>query len=196
MRSTSFLTLLLLLLAPVLPVVASESPAATPAAHEELGRTFDDLAVQLQGLGTRLREHFAARDPHVARPVITLMLRNRNELGLSPAQVETLERLRADFQREAIRRDADLRIAVMDLAALLEKDPVDLGPVEAKLREVERLRVDLRLARIRAIEQGKAQLTAEQRAKLRTLLAEPEHGWPRPRRGAALTPRADRLFSF
>jgi len=181
MRSTSFLTLLLLLLAPVLPVVASESPAATPAAHEELGRTFDDLAVQLQGLGTRLREHFAARDPHVARPVITLMLRNRNELGLSPAQVETLERLRADFQREATRREADLRAAEKELAALLDAERVDLAQVETKVREIERQRSDLVLARLRTIEQGKDQLTPDQRSKLRTLLAEPRP--PRPRAG-------------
>lgn len=181
MRSTSFLTLLLLLLAPVLPVVASESPAATPAAHEELGRTFDDLAVQLQGLGTRLREHFAARDPHVARPVITLMLRNRNELGLSPAQVETLERLRADFQREATRREADLRAADKELAALLDAERVDLAQVETKVREIERQRSDLVLARLRTIEQGKDQLTPDQRSKLRTLLAEPRP--PRPRAG-------------
>jgi len=181
MRSTPFLTLLLLLLAPVLPVVASESPAATPAAHEELGRTFDDLAVQLQGLGTRLREHFAARDPHVARPVITLMLRNRNELGLSPAQVETLERLRADFQREATRREADLRAAEKELAALLDAERVDLAQVETKVREIERQRSDLVLARLRTIEQGKDQLTPDQRSKLRTLLAEPRP--PRPRAG-------------
>jgi len=187
--------LFLALLALATPAAALEPTAPIPAAHEELGRSLDELIGQLHDLGGRWREHFAP-SPRGERPLITLMLRYKDELGLSADQVQSLERLRADFQREAIRRDADLRIAVMDLAALLEKDPVDLGPVEAKLREVERLRVDLRLARIRAIEQGKAQLTAEQRAKLRTLLAEPEHGWPRPRRGAALTPRADRLFSF
>ena len=187
--------LFLALLALATPAAALEPTAPILAAHEELGRSLDELIGQLHDLGGRWREHFAP-SPRGERPLITLMLRYKDELGLSADQVQSLERLRADFQREAIRRDADLRIAVMDLAALLEKDPVDLGPVEAKLREVERLRVDLRLARIRAIEQGKAQLTAEQRAKLRTLLAEPEHGWPRPRRGAALTPRADRLFSF
>ena len=187
--------LFLALLALATPAAALEPTAPIPAAHEELGRSLDGLIGQLHDLGSRWREHFAP-SPRGERPLITLMLRYKDELGLSADQVQSLERLRADFQREAIRRDADLRIAVVDLAAPLEKDPVDLGPVEAKLREVERLRVDLRLARIRAIEQGKSQLTAEQRAKLRTLLAEPEHGWPRPRRGAALTPRADRLFSF
>ncbi len=195
MRTHPLLGLFLAFLALAAPAVASEPATPIPATHEEVGRTLGDLIGQLHDLGSRWREHFAP-SPRSERPLITLMLRYKDELGLSPDQVQSLERLRADFQREAIRRDADLRIAEMDLAALLEKDPVDLGQVEAKLREVERLRVDLRLARIRAIEQGKAQLTAEQRAKLRTLLAEPEHGWPRPRRGAALTPRADQLFGF
>jgi Spy/CpxP family protein refolding chaperone len=45
--------------------------------------------------------------------------------------------------------------------------------VEAKVREAERLRADMRIARIRTIEQGRTQLTAEQREKLRALLAEP-----------------------
>jgi len=133
--------LFLALLALATPAAALEPTAPIPAAHEELGRSLDELIGQLHDLGGRWREHFAP-SPRGERPLITLMLRYKDELGLSADQVQSLERLRADFQREAIRRDADLRIAVMDLAALLEKDPVDLGPVEAKLREVERLRVD------------------------------------------------------
>jgi Spy/CpxP family protein refolding chaperone len=101
------------------------------------------------------------------------MLHYRTELGLSPAQVDGLERLRAEFRREAIRREADLRVAEMDLGALRERDPVDLDRVEAKVREIERVRADLRLARIRAIEQGRALLSAEQRERLRALLGEP-----------------------
>jgi Spy/CpxP family protein refolding chaperone len=100
------------------------------------------------------------------------MLRYRNELRLSREQVQTLERLRADFQREATRRDAEIRSAETDLTTLVEADPVDLERVEAKLRAIERLRADLRLARIRTIEEGKAALTQEQRAKFRSLLTE------------------------
>ena len=187
--------LFLALLTLATPAAGAEPRGLTLAAHEEVGRSLDELLGQLRDLGSRWREHFTPA-PRGERPLITLMLHHKDELGLSPDQVQNLQRLRGDFQREAIRRDADLRIAQMDLATLLERDPVDLGQVEVKVREIEQLRTDLRLARIRAIEQGKAQLTAEQRAKLRTLLAEPEHGWPRPRRGAALTPRADQLFGF
>jgi hypothetical protein len=144
-----------------------------PVAHEEISGALDELAGQLHGLGTRWREHFRYVEPRGERPLITLMLRHREELGLSPEQAQGLERLRAGFQREAIRREADLRLAEMDLATLLDTEPADLAQVEAKLREIERERAELRLARIRTIEQGKALLTSEQRGKLRTLLAEP-----------------------
>jgi Spy/CpxP family protein refolding chaperone len=99
------------------------------------------------------------------------MLNWREELALSPAQVQSLERLRSDFQREATRRAADLRAAETALGTTLQTEPVDLAAVEAKLRDIERQRADLRLARVKTIEQGKGQLTPEQRTKLSTLLA-------------------------
>ena len=195
MRTHPLFGFSLALLALAAPVAGAAPAAPIPLAHEEQGQTLDGLVAQLHDVGSRWREHFRPA-PRDERPLITLMLRHKDDLGLSTDQVQSLERLRAEFQREAIRRDADRRIAEMELRTLLEQDSADLGQAEAKVREIERLRSDLRLARIRAIEQGKAQLTAEQRAKLRTLPAEPEHGWPRPRRGAALTPRADQLFGF
>jgi Spy/CpxP family protein refolding chaperone len=102
------------------------------------------------------------------------MLRHRKELELTPEQVQGLERLRDDYQREAIRSEGELRIGEMELAGLLKAEPVNVEKVKVKLQEVERLRVDLRFARIRAIEEGKALLSAEQREKLQTLLGAPQ----------------------
>jgi Spy/CpxP family protein refolding chaperone len=99
-----------------------------------------------------------------------LMLHHRKELELSPEQIQALEQLRDDYRREAIRYDADLRIAEIDLESILKADPVDLEKVKVKLQDIERLRADLRLAQVRAIERGKALLSAEQREKLQTLL--------------------------
>jgi Spy/CpxP family protein refolding chaperone len=100
---------------------------------------------------------------------------------LSADQVRRLEQLRDGFQRQSIRNDADLRIVELDIAALLENDPVDLVKLEAKMREGEKLRTDLRLARIRAIEQARGLLNAEQKKKLQELNPQ------------ALAPRAPRL---
>ena len=54
-----------------------------------------------------------------------------------------------------------MRIAETDLATLLRADPVDLEQVKVMLQENGRLHMDLRFARIRAIEQGKALLSTE-----------------------------------
>jgi Spy/CpxP family protein refolding chaperone len=63
-----------------------------------------------------------------------------------------------------------VRVAELELQQLLEADPVEMGKVEAKVKEVEGLRTALRLNWIKAHEQAKSLLTPEQRQKL-------EHIW-------------------
>lgn len=156
-----------------LAAAAWGGPAPVPVMHEEVGRLFDEMGEQLRGLGSHWHRHFRPGGSPEERPLISFMLHRRDELKLTPDQVRKLEGLRADYEREAIRREADIRVAELDLQALLRAEPVDLAKVEAKVREIAQLRADLRLARIRVIEQGKAQLTPEQRATLQSLLAAP-----------------------
>jgi Spy/CpxP family protein refolding chaperone len=187
MRTILCLVVATAALASIAPAAAAERPAPMPAVHDELRRSLEELSGHLHGLGARWREHFTPVEDGAERPLITIALAHRAELALSPRQVEALERLRSDFQREAIRRDADLRIAEMDLAALRRADSVDMAQVEARVREAEKVRADLRVARIRTLEAGKAQLTPEQREKLRALLADP-HSPTRPRTGGGPVP--------
>jgi len=114
-------------------------------------------------------------------PWITIILRNRDRLQLTSEQAATLEKLRSDFEREAIRKQADLRIVELDLRRLLTGEPVDLAQVKTKLEEAARLNTDLRYARIETLEKGKAVLTAEQRDKLRALTSAPRSSAPEPR---------------
>ena len=195
--------MVLVLLIAVVPAtfVATAGAAAATGPLEEAGRLVDELAGRLSSLGADLVQQIQQGrggmgmpgrmgDP-VERPLITIMLHHRTELGLTPEQVTRLEAIRGEFAREAIRRDADIRIAELDLGTLLEQDPVDLAKAEAKTREVAQLRVDLRIARLRAVEQGKAVLTADQRARLQSMLSGGMHhgtpgtpGMPAPRRSA------------
>jgi uncharacterized membrane protein len=178
MRAT--LSLLgVLLVALIIPTGPATPADVIPVTHEEMGRAFDDFAAQLHGLGERFRRHFTPGDTGPERPLVTYMLDRRADLGLTPAQVQELERIRTDFQKEAIKLDADQRVAEMDVGGLLRADPVDVAKVEAKIRESERLKADFRVGRVRAIERAKAQLTPEQRAKLVEMLGEPPA--PRPR---------------
>jgi Spy/CpxP family protein refolding chaperone len=190
-------------------VVVTPAVAGPTGPFEEAGRLVDQLAERLGSLGAELAQQMQPGrggmgpmpgmpampgmtgrmpgDP-VDRPLITIMLHHRAELGLSPEQVSRLEALRGEFTREAIRRDADIRIAELDLASLLEQDPLDLSKVEAKIREAAQMRADFRIARLRTVEQGKAVLTPEQRTRLQTMLSGGMHhgtgGMSAPRRSA------------
>lgn len=115
--------------------------------------------------GPRHRQFRHRRPPSYAG----IALRHRAELGLNPQQVEALRKIGVDTMRAGIQRRADLKIAGLDLMTLRRAEPVDLTKVEAKVREMEKMRADGQIARIRADEQGKAQLTAEQRDKLKAL---------------------------
>jgi hypothetical protein len=148
---------------------AVDEPKSTP---EDRGLTRESIGRRLRELLDRLKENFTFEISGEDRAPISLMLRNRERLGLSADQVKQLEQLRNEFAKESIRSEANLRIAEMDLTSLIEAQPVDMTRVEAKIREIERIRADLRIARIRSIEKGKAQLSAEQRRKLQELQAE------------------------
>ena len=98
-------------------------------------------------------------------PWITVMLDHREELGLSVEQVGRLFNLRDAFAKEARKKTEALGKLEQALDQLLGPGQVDLRAVEAKLKEAEAIRTDLRLARFKVIEEGKAILTPEQRAK-------------------------------
>jgi Spy/CpxP family protein refolding chaperone len=165
--------LLLSLLLVSVPRWAAAVEGAKPLFDQQFAQGLDDLGRELRDWLGRWGDYLGSGTmKNEDRPLIAFMLRNRDKLDLSAAQVKNLEQLRNDFQKESIRKDADLRVAEMDLDGLLRGEKVNMAKVEAKVREIERMRADLRITRIRTIEKGKEQLTAEQRKKLEELLAE------------------------
>ncbi len=105
------------------------------------------------GSGFREREH--------------LLWKSLMQLNLSDKQKEALAAIRSRVTKEVIRKRADLEVAQVELRDLLAREPVDMKAVEASLKKAEALRTDLRLARIKAREEVKAQLTPEQRTQLK-----------------------------
>lgn len=99
------------------------------------------------------------------------------DLGLDEKQKESIRTITTGARKDAIRKMADVRIARLELRELLIKDPVDLGAAEAKLKQIESLRTDLHLLRIKTLKEIKATLTPEQRQKFRANLG--KHHGPR-----------------
>ena len=93
-----------------------------------------------------------------------------SDLGLDENQKKAIKDIRTLARKDAIRKAADIKIARIELREILDKDPVDMGAVEAKLKQMESLRTDLHMSRIKAMEEIKATLTPEQRQKFKTNL--------------------------
>jgi Spy/CpxP family protein refolding chaperone len=129
----------------------------------------DPMMSHMAGMGMR-SGHGSAEGPW-----LSMALHHRERLSLSPDQTKTLESLRSEFEKKAIRQSAEIRVAEVELADLLRTEPVDMTKVEAALGRIEGLRTELRLTRIKTMEQGKAVLTPEQRKKLASLGS---HHWP------------------
>jgi len=104
--------------------------------------------------------------PH-ERPLVTLILEHGEELGLSPEQEKKLRDLRTDFSKDAIRKDAEIHVAEIDLDSLLEQNVWDMSKIETQVKQIATLQGELRLARIRTIAAGRALLSPEQLEKLR-----------------------------
>lgn len=114
-------------------------------------------------------------------PALGMILDLQKELGLSGEQIESLERLGLDVLRDGIRRQAELAIAQLELSALLDRapdEPIDVKSAEAKIQDVERLRSELAVLMVRAVEAAKNQLTPEQRVQLIALSAPGDNGNP------------------
>ena len=170
MQRNGFFWGVALLLFVTAPVMSAEPERSRPPIPEELSESWERFQRALHEWGGRMWERLGPRGAREDRPVISQMLNNKEALGLSSDQVRQLEQLRDNFQRQTIRNEADLRIIELDIAALLDSEPVDMTKLETKMREEEKLRTDLRIARIRAIEQGKALLNADQKKKLTELM--------------------------
>ncbi len=170
MQRKVFFCCLALLLIVTIPALSAEPERSKPPVPEELSDAWERFQRALHDWGGRLWERVGPRGAREDRPVISQMLNNKEALGLSADQVRRLKQQRDNFQRLTIRNEADSRIIELDIAALLDSEPVEMAKLEAKMREEEKLRTDLRIARFRAIEQGKALLNGEQKKKLTELL--------------------------
>jgi Spy/CpxP family protein refolding chaperone len=92
-------------------------------------------------------------------------------LGLDEKQRDAINEIKDRVMKEVIRKRADERVAGIELKDLLDKDPVDIKAVEAKLKQMEAIKTEVRLSLIRAGEEAKSKLTADQRKKFKEMSA-------------------------
>ena len=89
----------------------------------------------------------------------------KEDLNLTDDQVKALKTIKTNFMKEDIQKEADLKIAHMELQDLLQADKVDLPSVEKKIKAVSNMQADKKIAHIKAFEKAKEVLTPEQLKK-------------------------------
>lgn len=90
-------------------------------------------------------------------------------LGLDEKQKEAMKEIKSRVIKEMIKKRADARVAGIEMKELIEKDPVEMKAVEAKLKKIEALKTEMHLSLIKAVEEAKSKLMPEQRKKFKRM---------------------------
>lgn len=91
-------------------------------------------------------------------------------IGLDEKQQEAIKEIKGRLMKDTIKKRADEHIAGIEMKELLDKDPVDMKAVEAKLKQREAIETDIHLSHIKAMEEVKAKLTPDQRKKMKEMM--------------------------
>ena len=108
------------------------------------------------------------------------LLRDQNDLNLSPEQVSKIKALAMGYAKTRIRDEAEVKLAEVDVVALIRNEQSDLSTIEAALRKSESAKTIARLDQVKAIRAVAEVLTPEQgdtwRARMRERHREGRHG--------------------
>ncbi len=113
-------------------------------------------------------------------PWISIALKHQSELGLTPDQVATLEKIRTNYQDQGMPLQQQLRSTESEITTLLQVTPANLIQTKIKIEQAEQLRSQLRYLRVEALENGKSVLTAQQRDQLKNLVSSRHPGFKKP----------------
>ncbi len=97
------------------------------------------------------------------------LLKHAKEIGLTPEQVSKVKAIQLDFKRSEARLEADVKIAKLDLQALMEDEKADLNAIQAKVEQLKKAEAACQFAAIKSKRTATALLTPDQREKDRAV---------------------------
>ena len=95
------------------------------------------------------------------------LLREQKNLNLSEEQVGQIKAIALDYAKTRIRGKGEVKLAEVDVHALIFDEKAGLPAIETALRKSESAQTALRLERVKAMRAAGAVLTPEQRDKWR-----------------------------
>ena len=114
--------------------------------------------------------------PHMSLSPLAM----KDELGLKEDQIKAIQPLETDYRKNAIKSRADIRVAMIDLASLLDQKSTDRNAISAKIDEISGIRKQMMTYRVDTLLKLKEILTPEQYAQFRSKIkAQMERGMGR-----------------
>lgn len=143
---------------------AAESEAgATPGASQ---RPMQGMQGMMGNMMSNMMGNMMRSDAQNDVPFIQNLLQQREQLNLTPQQIQQLQALANDTRKALIRDKAEIEIAELDLKALMQAEPIDMTQVQEIVQRQESKGAEMRLARLNAIASAKGLLTPEQRQQV------------------------------
>ncbi len=94
-----------------------------------------------------------------------MMMRRLAALDLSSDQWARVRQIHLDTQKQIIPKQADVRVAQIDLQQLMQVDQPNMNQIDAKITEIATKRAEVQKLRVRMLMQVRGVLTDEQRQK-------------------------------
>lgn len=91
------------------------------------------------------------------------LLKHEKEIGLIPKQTSKLKTMQLDFRRAQARAEADIKVATLELHALVEDDQADPAAIQAKVDQLKKAEGSLLFMTIKSRRDAMEILTPEQR---------------------------------
>ncbi|MDZ4853855.1 MAG: hypothetical protein SGJ26_03170 [Nitrospirota bacterium] len=97
------------------------------------------------------------------------LLKHGKEIGLTSEQISKLKTMQLDLSRAQARAEADIKVATLELQALVEDEQADLAAIQAKVDQLKKAEGGLVFVTIKSKRDEIALLTPEQREKEQAL---------------------------
>ncbi|MDQ1351347.1 MAG: hypothetical protein QG657_1649 [Acidobacteriota bacterium] len=98
-----------------------------------------------------------------------MLLKHKDEIGLTAEQVSKIEKMQAEQQEIFIKKQAESNVKELKLSTYLKEDKIDRGKLESMIQEIGKMRTDLQVQHINQLLDLRDLLTAEQLKKIDAL---------------------------
>jgi periplasmic protein CpxP/Spy len=120
--------------------------------------------------------HDQSKQDEHSRHDLKHFLKHEKMIGLTPEQIGKLKTMQLDLSRAQARAEADIKVATLELHALVEDEQAALTAIQAKVDQLKKAEGGLLYTTIKSRRDAMAILTPEQREKEHAMMEKMKGG--------------------